>query len=341
MAYMKPKTTWKTIILPVIGMLVFLAYLYLFSVDIPIIIETVQRINVSIYLISILLVLAEVLFYTISWQSLLNSLSIKLSTVKAYLYVWYAIYMEIAIPTASISGEISKLYLVTREKSGVGGKVIATLVIQRLMVTGIIIASLIIGVVTLSAERQVSGFPFNLALFFSAATILSMVFFILLSFNEAWILKIINGVVRFVDYVSGGRWNFVKIKEDAIKALRGFHDSMEILRRAPKTLLISMFLIVLSWFSNLSIAYLVLLALDFPVQWSVILITCSIVAIVPLRGLPEIAMTTIYALLGVLPEIAATATILTRILSFWLKFFVGFVTQQWLEFKGIKTSANN
>ena len=118
-----------------------------------------------------------------------------------------------------------------------------------------------------------------------------------------------------------------------------FHDSMKEFGRAPKTLFTSTLFTVLSWLSNLSIAYLVLLALNFHIHLGVILVTCSIVTVIPLRGLPEITMATIYTSLGVPPKISATATILTRILSFWLKFFVGFVTQQWLEIKGIKTSA--
>lgn len=340
MVSMKPKITWKTVIFPVIGILAFLIYLYLFNVDIPTIIETVQRIDLSIYILSILFVFVETFFYTLSWQSLLNFLSVKLSIVKVYLYVWYGIFMDISVPAASISGEVSKLYLVTREQSGTSGKVVATLVTQRLISMGTIISSLIIGIGILSAERPTSGLPFKLTLFFAIATTLFLVLFVLLCFKETWTLKIIDAVIRFVNYVSGGRWNLTKIKEDAIKAARMFHDSMKEFGRAPKTLFTSTLFIVLSWLSSLSIAYLVFLALNFHVQWGVILVTCSIVIVLPARGLPEIAMTTIYTLLGVPPQISATATILTRILTFWLRFFVGFAAQQWLEIKTITASVN-
>lgn len=48
----------------------------------------------------------------------------------------------------------------------------------------------------------------------------------------------------------------------------------------------------------------------------------------------------VFTLLGVPAEIGATATILTRILTFWLRFFLGFLAQQWVEIKSINTSAN-
>jgi uncharacterized membrane protein YbhN (UPF0104 family) len=87
------------------------------------------------------------------------------------------------------------------------------------------------------------------------------------------------------------------------------------------------------------------MSLDFPVSWSVILITSAIVLAVksvpigvPFEvGLPEITMTTLYtSLLGIqYAGISATATILTRLITLWFRFFVGFVAQQWLELKPV------
>jgi uncharacterized membrane protein YbhN (UPF0104 family) len=50
-------------------------------------------------------------------------------------------------------------------------------------------------------------------------------------------------------------------------------------------------------------------------------------------GLPEITMTTLYVGLGVPATISATATILSRLITLWLRFFIGFGAQQWLELK--------
>ena len=50
-------------------------------------------------------------------------------------------------------------------------------------------------------------------------------------------------------------------------------------------------------------------------------------------GLPEAVMTTLYISMGVFGPLAATATILTRIITLWFRFFIGFGAQQWLELK--------
>jgi uncharacterized membrane protein YbhN (UPF0104 family) len=51
----------------------------------------------------------------------------------------------------------------------------------------------------------------------------------------------------------------------------------------------------------------------------------------------EIIITTLYAMLGVPLGISAAATILTRVITVWLRFFMGFVAFQWV---GIKVSVD-
>jgi len=109
-------------------------------------------------------------------------------------------------------------------------------------------------------------------------------------------------------------------------------------------------LLIVSWLLNLGVSYFVFLSIGFPIHWSVIIITCSIttaIGSVPLgvpfeAGLPEITMSTLYILMGVRPEVvAATATILIRLLTLWLRFFIGFGVQQWLGIKAMTVMKTN
>ena len=160
----------------------------------------------------------------------------------------------------------------------------------------------------------------------------------------------INALIRLGDFLTRGKWKlFNKLKEEAYRSAKMFHDSMQEYRRKPQALAVSLFFLVLNWTCSLSIPYIVFLSLGFPVSWSVILITSAIVAAVksipigvPFEvGLPEITMTTLYVGLGVPAEISATATILSRIITLWLRFFIGFLAQQWLELKPILTPSNS
>jgi hypothetical protein len=118
---------------------------------------------------------------------------------------------------------------------------------------------------------------------------------------------------------------------------------MKSFRHAPYAILEALFFNIISWLLSLSVSYLVFLSIHpsifETVHWSVIIVTWSIVVAVraiPLgvpfeAGLPEITMSAIYS--AFMPEyvaIGATATILIRLLTVWLRFFIGFSVQQLL-----------
>jgi uncharacterized protein (TIRG00374 family) len=348
MVSIKPKITWKTIILPAMGLLAFIIYLYILRADIPEILTTIKRIDLLLYLLAASFVLVDTFFYALTWRSLLNFLSVKISILKSYLYVWYGVFIDIIIPAESISGEVSRVYLVEREQNGTGGKVVASLVTHRLISMVITVSSLLLGMSMLLRERQVSILIFNLSLFLVATTAFFLLLLILLCIKENWTLKIINAIMGVIERVSRGRWKIAKLREDVVKAARMFHDSMKEFGRSLKTLSTALLLSIFSWLSTISIAYLTFLSLKFQVEWSVILVTCSIVwgvKSIPLGvpfevGLPEITMTTLYTLLSIPFGISAAATILNRILTVWLRFFIGFAAQQGLELKAVTTSIN-
>lgn len=343
------QATWKTVLLPVLGLLAFFLYLYIFNVDIITIIATAQRTNLSIYFLAIVAVILETFFFALSWRSLLNFLSVKISVVKSFLYVWFGIFMDILIPAESITGEISRIYLVTREQNGASGKVVASLVAQRLTSMGIGIVSLFIGIFALFMRGHVTSLVLNLTLFTMVVTTIFLVLLILLCAKEKWTLKIIDAGIRFVEYVGRGRWRLTKVRQEVIKAARMFHSSMKEFGHAPKTLFKSLFLNILSWLLSLGVSYFVFLSIGFSIHWSVIIITWSIVTAVkavPLGvpfevGLPEITMSTLYILLGVPPDVSATATILNRLLTVWLRFFIGFGVQQWLGIEAMTVMSTN
>ena len=348
MVSMKFKASWKTFLLLALGLAAFFIYLYVFNVDIPTIIATAQRVDLSIYAIAVLFLILDTFFFSLSWYLLLNFLSVKLSVMKSFLYVWYSMFVDIAIPAESISADVTKVYLVTREQNGTSGKVVASLVIQRLMGMGINIVSLLVGISLLLMERQVSGLVLNLSLFLAGTSTLFLILLIFLCFREKWTLKIIDAVIGFLNYISRGRWKLTKIREEVVKAAKIFHDSIKEFGKAPKTLSASLSFDIISWFLSIGIAYLVFLSMKNPVPWSVIILTHSVISAIhgiPLgvpfeTGLPEITMTTLYVLMGIPFDISATSTILTRILTVWLRFFIGFGVQQGIEIKAMKATTS-
>ncbi len=339
----KPKLTWKTVLFPLLGLVGFFLYIYLFQVDIVGIIETAQTASLLIFAAAIACGLIEVLFYTISWRTLTNQLNIKMTLKKAYLYVWYGLYVDIVIPAESISGEITRAYLLTRDQCGSFGKVVASLFAHRLLGMAMNVIILVLGIVLLSVESQIAPVVFNLIIFVAAAITAIITAMTVLSFKKAWMLKIVDSITKFANKISRGRWTLAKFKNDAVEITTHFHDGMTEYRHNTKSLAKSLFYLGVTWFFSLSIPYLVFQSLGHPVSWGIILITSAIVLAVksipvgiPFEvGLPEAAMTTLFYAMGVDAALSATATILTRIVTLWFRFFVGFAAQQYLELKPV------
>ena len=345
----KPKLSWKTALFPLIGLAVFFLYIYVFQVDIPAIVAMAKTADPLPYALAIVLSLLEVLAFSASWRVLARFLKIKLSFVRAYLFVWYSIFLDIIIPAESISGEAARIYLIQREQ-GINscGPAAASLVTHRLLGMGMNVAVLLVGTSLLFVEGKTSSIILSLIVFLAVGITAILLLLIAFSFKEGWSLKVVNWLSRVGQFVTRGRWKrLAKLTEDACRITKSFHSSMKTFRHNPKPIALSLVGLSVVWVFSVSVSYLVFVSLRTPVSWSVILVTSAIVLAVksipvgiPFEvGLPEITMTTLYtSLLGLqYAGLAATATILYRIITLWLRFFVGLGAQQYLDLQPVIT----
>ncbi len=345
MEQIKPRFTKKTVILPLVGILSFFLYIYLFNVDLLGILETAQKAQPLPYIAAILIGFVEIFFYALSWNELLRGLRVRLALLKAYIFVWYAMFLDILIPAESVSGEICRVYLVNREQYGTSGKVVASLMTYRLLSMVMNSLFLIAGATLLFGVAQINPIVFDAIQVLVGTIAFFMILLLVISWKENWSLKIINGLFRVGEFVSRGKWKLEKLRQEASNAAGVFHSSMKEVVRNPGKLVVPTFYLALNWLTSMSIPYLVFLSLGYNVSWGVIFVTTAIVVAIksipvgiPFEvGLPEIAMTTLYAAGGVPPEIAATSTILSRIITLWIRFGVGFAAFQWTEINAISS----
>jgi uncharacterized protein (TIRG00374 family) len=345
----KPKLTWKTAVFPLLGILGFFLYIYLFKVDILGILDTAKTADPLIYATAIVFGLLEVFFFTISWRVLTNYLQIKISVFRAYLYVWYGIYVDTIVPAQSIGGEVTRTYLCTRDKCGPFGKVVASLFTHRLLGMALNVVALIAGIILLTQGGNVNSLVFNAIILVAAGIVGIIGLMLVLSVKQQLTLKVVDFVTHFVFKITFGRVNLTKLTGQAIEVTTHFHYAMKEFRHNPKAISGSMVYLVISWFFSLSIPYLVFLSLGHPISWSIIIVTSAIflaVKAIPIGvpfevGLPEAVMTTLYISMGIYGSLAATATILVRIITLWFRFFIGFASSQYLELKPAISSSSD
>lgn len=337
----KIKFTYKTVLFPLIGIIAFFLYIYLYKVDITGIIATAKSANPVIYSAAVLCGFVEIFFFTASWHALTSHINIKLSIKRAFLYVWYGLYVDTVIPAESISGEVIRAYLVVRDKCSSFGKAMASLFMHRLLGMTMNVVILIAGIALLTVDGKIAPVVFNTIIFVTAGITVITAALTILAFKKAWMLRVIDWATNAVTKISRGRWSLEKYREGAIEITDHFHDSMTEYRHNLKPVAESFIYLAITWFFSLTIPYLVFWSLGQQVPWGIIFITAAIVLAVksipvgiPFEvGIPEATMTTLYIAMGINGALAATVTILTRIITLWFRFFAGFVAQQYLELK--------
>jgi len=336
--------TWKTLLLPIIGIVAFFIYIYVFNVDIVQIVSQIGQINIRYYLIAGIVSVFDVLFFALSWHSLLRFLRVKFSWLKSFALVWVGIFVDTLIPAESVSGELAKIYYVNKEQEGTAGQATASVVAQRLIGMAINIATLLGGAIVLLVQSLLFGMILGLILFLITVICLFFVLILFLSFREKWTLRMLDGMIRFAEWISMGRWKLTKFRQEVLEIHKAFHVAIKEYTHAPKTMLLATSCSLVAWFLSILIFYFTFLAMGYTqISWVAIIVVTSIfiaVKSIPIGvpfevGLPEITLTTLLVIFGVPAIMSATVTILTRLLTLWMRFFIGFGAQQLLGLKDI------
>jgi uncharacterized protein (TIRG00374 family) len=346
-----PKRT--SALLLIVGLLIFILYLYFF-VPFGEFAVTIQQANLFYYSLALIALFLTVAFYALTWHNLLKLLSMKTSFKKAFQFIWIGTFIDLLIPAESVSGDISRIYLMSKESGGNAGKVAASVISHRILSGVVTFGGFIIGSVyfILKKPEQVSltVLEFIGVVAMSSTVSLSLLFY--LSIRRQVTKRIVNWLINLLVRLFRRRWKLDHLRSSAERILNAFHDGITTLAVHPRGLVLPAFWAIVAWFFDVLIAVLVFFSLgSFGVNISLsgIMIVYSIiigiqnapVGVPGEVGLPEIIMTSLYTLLGVPIAMSAAATILIRVLTLGVKLLMGGVAVQWLGIKGLRGSISS
>ena len=325
------------------GLFVFLLYLYFF-VPFSGFVSDIQKANLFYYSLAFGSMLLSVAFYSLAWQRLLHVLFVKCSFLKAFQIVWIGSFVDLLVPAESISGDVSKVYLMSKESGENAGKVVASVIAHRVLSMTITLGGLIISSVYFIVSHRPPVLVIEFVSLLGAGTLLTLALIFYFSRKRQATARVATWIVGLLVRLSRGRWKFERLKQSAEKMLKAFHDGIDTLIAQKSRLVLPVSLSIVAWALDLLISVLVFQALDALRSFSLIAIVYSIsVAIqtIPLGipgevGVLDIVMASLYTLLGVPITIAAVATVLIRIITLWLRLLIGGATVQWLGIKGLK-----
>jgi len=339
----KRTTLRRTVPFLLIGLLIFVGYLYFF-VDIPEMLTIIQSIDLRYYLLAVAVLLLNILTYSLTWQYFMRPLSINVPFRKTFLITWAGIFVEFFVPSESIGEDVSKTYLMTKESGENTGKVVASVVGHRILSIVITLSTLIICSLSLFViQYELHALVLNLILLIVIGTAIPLIFIFLLFLKKDLTQKLVDLLLRFFVFISRGRLKLASLRSKAKKALSTFHESIEVLGRNPRSLAQPLFFSVVGYFLSVLISYLVFFSLGYKVSFVLLTIVFSVsrsLQSVPTMlpgevGFIEIVMTSLYCLLGIPLDVSAAATVLIRILWVWFRLPLGFIAVQWIMSRGL------
>jgi uncharacterized protein (TIRG00374 family) len=347
----KPRILVRVVPFLIIGILAFVLYLLLF-VDISQMIQVIQHADLLIYSVAALVLFSEAILFTLSWRYLLLPLSVKVPLRRLLTYVWIGVFVDLLIPAESVSGEIAKVYLVSKEPDTSPGKVIASLVSQRMLGTVATIVTLLVAFAALiMLNYPLTTLVFHVLLVIAFVSIIALIFLIVVCIREDWTERLINKILRLFELISRGRFKANDFRSRIVETLKAFYKSLRTFASEPSKLIAPSLFFALTWLASILLVFLVLAAIGYlepsvPVLFlEVAVVYTLLVAIksVPLGipaevGLPDIAMAGFFTLFGIPLDVSAAATILTRILTVWLRLLIGFIAIQWFGLKRLMDS---
>lgn len=238
----RPKRRYLLI---VVGLAVFLLYLHLF-VPFHEMVETVQRLNPFYFLLAFCALLASVVLYSLAWQRLLGLLSVRASFLKAFQFVWVENFVDLVIPGEPVSGEVSRIYLMSKDTGGDYGKVVASAVGQRIATTSVTFAGLLAIIAYFALMYNPPFFVLGFAgiVLLGEAVIIGLLFY--LAARKGATHRLADWLFNLLTRVSGGRWRLEQLRERVAKILDIFHEGIHALSKHRKNLVLPMLLTVLS-----------------------------------------------------------------------------------------------
>lgn len=326
----------KTSILIIIGLAIFIGYLYLVGFDS--IRDVLLNANFWYLGLAMVVSLAANALHTAGWWVYLRDKRYRISFFKAYQIYLASIFFVNLLPAVSGSGEVSKFYFIEKSTPGARfDRTLATCVISRVLELVPISAGAAFGVVYLAFFYEIPPWATAFCLFAAGMMAALAVVGVALAMNNALLRRLSSRAFRLLERLLKKDMASQALNFDAV--ITQFDASFKEIMAKPKLLALSILLIFAAWCLDVSVAYIAFLSVGNPVTPVLVVTVYSVTTVLQMLpislpgglGLTEMVMTILYMTVGIPRAAAAGATIMVRFVTLWFLTTVGGLVTLYLE----------
>ena len=319
----------KSFIFLGISVLILLVMLYFVGIDN--VIDALKVANLYIIALAILTQVITYFLYTLRWQILVKLADMDVSIAKLLPMVLVGLAVNNITPSGRGGGEPVRAYLLSKDNNEYSfDETFATVVADRALDT---FPFVVLAAITIASMVFFFDFDLWLIVVMVLAVIAIVVILIVLIYMcinpdfgkrvEGWIIGLVR---RFY------KKNSEDFENQIHNSIFGFQNTMKILISNKKGLVYTLSLSFIIWVSEIVRVYLVFLAFGANVNIIVIgevFIVACLVGMIPLLpgglGAVDGIMIIFYSAAGVPPSVSAAATVIERLISFWMATIIGMV----------------
>lgn len=266
--------------------------------------------------------------WTQRWSITIRSLHISIKKKHIFPMLMVGLAINNITPSARGGGEPVRAYMLGKYTKAPMENAFATVIADRGLDTFpfvvLAILTILYSVVSLKLPEWIV-----IALIISLIALIAVFIIILfMSINEVAGEKITLWIVGVIKRFS--RRKHLEIERKAVQAMKGFQNSMRVMIRDRNVLMFGLPLSFLIWFMEIIRVYIVFSSFGTPVPLGIIaavFVIATLIGMIPLLpggvGAVDGIMIILYSAAGVPPSISAAATIVERLISFWMTSFIG------------------
>ena len=318
----------KVLIFLFVGLAIMAVMLYFIGIEE--VIDALKESNLWLVLLAIVIQIFTYFLYTWRWNIINKTADMDLGIKKSLPMVLVSLAVNNITPSGRGGGEPVRAYLLAKEGNFKFEDTFATVIADRALDTFpfVILAILtIIGIIfTFSLDIKLIAF---LAICVTLITV-GVILLLYVCINEtfgvkltSWIIKIVS---RFYKKFNEGT------EKRIIEAVKTFQARMNALLREKSIIYYALPLSFVIWIFEILRVYVVFLAFGAkvsPIVIGEVFILASFVGMVPLLpgglGAVDGIMILFYANAGITASLSAAATVVERLISFWMTTFVGLI----------------
>ncbi|MDR0913338.1 MAG: UPF0104 family protein [Methanobrevibacter sp.] len=319
---------YKTLIFLGIGILIMGVMIYFIGFDE--IVDAIKIANIYYILLAIIVQIITYYLFALRWKIMNKIANINISIKKLIPMVLIGMAINNITPSGRGGGEPVKAYVLSKETDEAFETTFATVIGDRALDTIPFLILAIITVILMIFSFNISYWIVNILIFGVFIVTIAFIILIYMSVNRKIAEKIITFVLRIIRI-------FYKKKQGTLektitKAIVGFQETMSLMLKDKNVLFKALPLSFLIWISEILRVYIIFLAFGSqasPIIIAEVFIVATLLGMIPLLpgglGIIDGMMILLFSAGGINPEISAAATVIERLISFWMTTFIGLI----------------